>query len=107
MSVRTSLLSIATCLVPAASCLVLAPACSGEVPRGRLSWFGIGRKPPSMLLELRLTQNDPVRPNLLQVVAVFRTSDGSPATSQTWRAKCVQHYINLRGYLIGVTEPVG
>ncbi len=77
-----------------------------EPPRKRLSWFGIPRKPAPILLELHLEQNDPQRPNLLQVSALFRSTDGTPATDEHWRARCVQHYIDLRGYLIGQTELV-
>jgi serine/threonine-protein kinase len=74
--------------------------------KGRLSWFTLGRRPGPILLELRLSQNDPVRPNKLHVSALFRPGDWTPATDPNWRARCVKHYIDLRGYLIGLTEAV-
>jgi len=73
---------------------------------GRFSWFGLSRKAAGTELELRLSQSDPERENLLQVSALFRSADGTPPTDKVWRARCVQTYINLRGYLMGQTEAV-
>ena len=85
---------------------VRLPGTWDEAVKGRLSWLGLIRKPAPILLELRLLQNDPARPNLLQVAALFRSTDGTPAHDPHWRARCVKHYIDLRGYLIGLTEAV-
>ena len=57
-------------------------------------------------MELRLHQTDPDRPNLLLVDALFRPGDSTPATDSHFKSRCVKHYIELRGYLIGLTEAV-
>ena len=57
-------------------------------------------------LELRLVQNDPHKENLLQITALFRAPHGTHPTDRVWRTRCVQTYINLRGYLMGQTEVV-
>jgi serine/threonine-protein kinase len=74
-------------------------------PKGRLSWLGFARKPGPIVLELYLQQTDG-RENLLQIQALFRPADSTPATDQHWRARCVAHFINLRGYMIGQTAVV-
>jgi serine/threonine-protein kinase len=79
---------------------------SVEIPRGRLSWFSFNRRPGPIVLELRLQQTDEARPNRLLIDALFRPGDHTPATDPTFRARCIKHYIDLRGYLIGQTEPV-
>jgi serine/threonine-protein kinase len=85
---------------------VRLPGANGSVPKGRLSWFGFARRPGPILLELRLQQIEGARESLLHIDARFRPGDGTPATDAAWRARCVAHYINLRGYLIGQTEMV-
>jgi hypothetical protein len=72
---------------------------------GPLSWFKLGRKLSQTQLELRLIQDDPVRQNLLTIEARFRPAEGV-SQNQLWRARCVQHFINLRGYLMGQVETV-
>jgi serine/threonine-protein kinase len=72
---------------------------------GPLSWFKLGRKLSPTQLELRLIQDDPVRQNLLTIEAKFRPGEGA-TQNQLWRARCVQHFINLRGYLMGQVETV-
>jgi serine/threonine-protein kinase len=79
----------------------------GSAQGGRLSWLGLARKPGPIVLELRLQQLEGHRENLLNIDALFRPGDSTPATDPRWRARCVAQYINLRGYLIGQTEPVG
>ena len=79
---------------------------AGKRPSGGpLSWLGLG-KAPRTEMELRLVQNDPHKENLLQITALFRPPHGTPPTDRVWRTRCVQTYINLRGYLMGQTEVV-
>jgi serine/threonine-protein kinase len=78
---------------------------SFEAPKGRLSWFNF-RRPGPIVLELQLVQNDPERPNLLHITALFRPGDSTPATDPSWRSRCVKHYLYLRGYMIGLSEAV-
>jgi eukaryotic-like serine/threonine-protein kinase len=72
---------------------------------GPLSWFKLGRKQSPTQLELRLIQDDPVRENHLTIEARFRPGEGA-SQNQLWRARCIQHFINLRGYLMGQVETV-
>lgn len=79
---------------------------AGKRPSGGpLSWLGLG-KAPHTEMELRLVQNDPHKENLLQITALFRAPHGTHPTDRVWRTRCVQTYINLRGYLMGQTEVV-
>lgn len=71
--------------------------------KGRLSWLGLGRKPGPIIVELHLQQTEG-RHSHLHIDARFRPGDSTPATDAGWRARCVAHYINLRGYLIGKSE---
>lgn len=73
---------------------------------GALSWLGLSRKPDATHLELRLLQDDPERQHHLTIEARFRLGDGSSPGGRMWRACCVQHFINLRGYLMGQMESV-
>jgi hypothetical protein len=41
----------------------------------------------------------------LTIEARFRPGEGA-TQNQLWRARCVQHFINLRGYLMGQVETV-
>lgn len=84
---------------------VRLPAGGTLAPRGRLSWLGIGRRPGPIVLELHLQQTEG-RESLLQIAARFRPGDSTPATDEHWRARCVAHFINLRGYMIGHTAAV-
>jgi serine/threonine protein kinase len=87
---------------------VLLPAGKGAEANGgsRLSWLGLMKKPTNTQLELRLIQDDPERENLLTIEARFRPSDHGQSGRESWRNRCVQHFINLRGYLMGQTEMV-
>jgi serine/threonine-protein kinase len=69
----------------------------------RLSWFA--RRPGPIILELHLRQTGG-RESTLQVQALFRPGDSTPATDEAWRARCMAHFINLRGYLMGQTAVV-
>jgi serine/threonine-protein kinase len=87
---------------------VLLPTSRGNEPTngGPLSWLGLARRPCHTHLELRLIQDDPQRENLLTIEARFRPGEGSSIGSESWRGRCVQHFINLRGYLMGQVESV-
>jgi serine/threonine-protein kinase len=71
---------------------------------GPLAWLGLARKPHHTMLELRLIQDEAEQENLLTVEARFRPDDGSAFRDTRWRARCVHHFINLRGYLMGQIE---
>ncbi len=73
---------------------------------GPLSWLGLRRKPTHTDVELRLIRHDPQRENHLTIEARFRQGDGAGPGDRDWRARCVQHFINLRGYLMGQVETV-
>jgi serine/threonine-protein kinase len=60
-----------------------------EVNNGPLSWLGLSRKPNHTLLD---------------VEARFRPDETSSLGDKRWRARCVNHFINLRGYLMGQVE---
>src|SRR5439155_9831764 len=66
---------------------------------GPLSLLGLGKLPRTEM-ELRLVQNDPHKENLLHITARFRPPHGTHPTDRVWRTRCVQTYINLRGYLM-------
>jgi serine/threonine-protein kinase len=76
----------------------------GQEGGGPLQWLGLGRRQKVTQLELRLEQTDPQRENQLQISALYRPTSGTVPTDPLWRARCVQNYINLRGYLMGNTE---
>jgi serine/threonine-protein kinase len=82
---------------------VRLPGGGSSAPRRRLSWFS--RKPGPIILELQLRQTGG-RESVLEVQARFRPGDSTPATDETWRARCAAHFINLRGYLMGQTAAV-
>jgi serine/threonine-protein kinase len=75
-----------------------------EQTNGPLSWLGLSRKSNHTFLELRLIQHEPERENLLTVEARFRPDETSSLGDKRWRARCVNHFINLRGYLMGQVE---
>jgi eukaryotic-like serine/threonine-protein kinase len=88
---------------------VVLPGAQAREPNssgGPLSWLGLTRKPNTTTLELRLIQDDPLRENLLSIEARFRPGGGGSIGNERWRARCVQHFINLRGYLMGQVESV-
>ena len=71
-------------------------------PIGGIPEAAIRRKAGPIVLELHLRQSDG-RDGKLQVHALFRPGDRTPATDDHWRARCLGHFINLRGYLMGQT----
>jgi serine/threonine protein kinase len=81
---------------------VRLPGGGSVAPRGRLSWLGISRRAGPIVLEMHLQQTEG-RESLLQIAVRFRPGDSTPATDPHWRARCVAHFINLRGYMIGAT----
>jgi serine/threonine-protein kinase len=84
---------------------VRLPGGGSMAPRSRLSWLGFARKPGPIVLELHLRQLEEGE-SQLQIQARFRPGDHTPATDEMWRARCVAHFINLRGYLMGQTAAV-
>ena len=84
---------------------VRLPAGGSLPPKPRRSWLGLARKAGPIILELHLQQSDG-RDSRLQVHARFRPGDRTPATDEHWRARCLGHFINLRGYLMGQTAAV-
>lgn len=69
-----------------------------------LAWLGLGRKPGPITMEIRLTQPDPTRETKLHIDVVFRPAPGTSSEDQYWRSRCVQVYIEFRGYMIGATD---
>ena len=43
---------------------------------------------------------------MLSIEARFRPGQGLSPTNEIWLPGCVQHFINLRGYLMGQMETV-
>jgi serine/threonine-protein kinase len=84
---------------------VRLPGGGSMAPTGRLTWLGFPRRPGPIVLELYLQQMDE-RENVLNIQARFRPGDHTPATDEHWRARCVAHFINVRGYLMGQMAPV-
>jgi eukaryotic-like serine/threonine-protein kinase len=72
---------------------------------GALKWIGLGKRSLPVFLELRMSVN-PTRDNQLQILARFRPGDVSLTHDPLFRPRCVNHFIGLRGYLIGATEAV-
>jgi eukaryotic-like serine/threonine-protein kinase len=85
---------------------VKLPSGGSHAPKPRRSWLGFALKPGPIILEMHLQQMDGGRENQLQIQARFRPGDQTPATDEFWRARCVAHFCNLRGYLIGQTAAV-
>jgi serine/threonine-protein kinase len=66
--------------------------------RGALSWFGIGRRPSIVDLELRLDRSNPTQQNLLHIT-VLLSSPNSRTSDERWRERCNEVFCNLRCYL--------
>jgi serine/threonine-protein kinase len=71
-------------------------------PSKPLSWFGIGRRPSGIDIELRLEKPDPARDNL-HIMVLMRSPSGEAPTDPNWRARCDRVYCDLRAYLMGTT----
>jgi serine/threonine-protein kinase len=84
---------------------VRLPAGGSFVSKPRRSWFGFPVKPGPIVLEMLLQQSTDGESHL-QIQARFRPGDRTPATDEFWRARCVAHFCNLRGYLMGQTAAV-
>jgi eukaryotic-like serine/threonine-protein kinase len=69
-----------------------------------LGWFGFNRKSEPVYLELHLHQLDPYGGNKLLIQAVFRPQSVHQLSESSWRERCTQTYIDLRGYMMGMTE---
>jgi serine/threonine protein kinase len=81
------------------------PGGGSLAPKSRLSWLGLARRPGPIIIELHMLQLE-AGASHLQVQARFRPGDHTPSTDEFWRARCVAHFINLRGYLMGQTAAV-
>jgi serine/threonine-protein kinase len=81
------------------------------VPKGKgaFSWLGIGRRPGQIEVDLYLDRLDATRESMLQITVAMRPGRGDSIADASWRARCDQIFIDLRGYLMGKsgsTEPV-
>jgi len=81
------------------------------VPKGKgaFSWLGIGRRPGQIEVDLYLDRLDATRESMLQITVAMRPGRGDSSADASWRARCDQIFIDLRGYLMGKsgsTEPV-
>lgn len=70
---------------------------------GALKWIGLGKKVLPVFLDLRMSVH-PDKGNQLQIMARFRPGHPSLTNDPLFRPRCVNHFIGLRGYLIGATE---
>jgi serine/threonine-protein kinase len=78
--------------------------CVYETPTRGLSWLGLSRKPP-IDLELRLQRAEPGRDNQLRITVTFRSIGADLNADAAWRALCTRIYCDLRGYLMGQSNP--
>jgi eukaryotic-like serine/threonine-protein kinase len=69
---------------------------------GPFSWIGLGRKSGLIDVELRMEQADSRRPGLLKIAVLMRSPNGELPDDPTWRYRCNQVFIDLRGYLMGL-----
>jgi serine/threonine-protein kinase len=72
-----------------------------DLPRGTLSWLGIGRKPTLIDMELRLERAAMERDSLLNITVVLRPTNKEVANTPEWRERCSQIYCDLRAYVMG------
>ncbi len=71
------------------------------VPKGPLSWLGLGRRSPLINMELRLERNNPTQQSLLHITVLMRSADSTPVSDPLFRARCGQVFCDLRAYLMG------
>ncbi|MEZ6140096.1 MAG: serine/threonine-protein kinase [Zavarzinella sp.] len=64
-------------------------------------WLSKPRKSEYLWVELHLDVMDQMRANHLLVQVVFRPNAISQLQDAAWRERCMQSFINLRGYLMG------
>jgi serine/threonine protein kinase len=73
---------------------------------GALRWVGLGKRTLPAFLDLRMT-TQPGRESQLQILVRFRPGHATLGHDPLFRSRCVNHFIGLRGYLIGATEAAG
>ncbi len=66
-----------------------------------LTWLGLGRKSPSIELELHLRKRDPKQPNLLSIKVIMRPVGGGKLPEQPeWHKRCRKLHAALKAYLM-------
>ncbi len=73
------------------------------VPRGPLSWFGVGRQDGLVEMELRLERSNASQQNILHITVMMRSPDRRAVISPSWRRRCDQIFCDLRAYLAGAS----
>lgn len=64
-------------------------------------WLGFSRKVDPLFLELHLHQADVRIANKLFIQVVFWPQSANQLSDPSWRERCTQAFIDLRGYLMG------
>ncbi|HEV3237611.1 MAG TPA: serine/threonine-protein kinase [Gemmataceae bacterium] len=68
--------------------------------RNSLSWFGLGRKPEGIEVELLLQKSNAFNESVLHITCIFRSVDNDPS-DRSWRKRTNAIYCDLRAYLMG------
>lgn len=65
------------------------------------STWGLFKKRGMIDMELRMERNNPTQPNFMLVTVVMSSPDKKSFLSASWRERCNQIFVELRGYLAG------
>jgi serine/threonine-protein kinase len=72
----------------------------------QVKWFGRSRRCGMIELDLRMYHSDPERPNRLSILVAVKPLDFHSPFDAAWREYTAQVFCDLRGYLMGHTEPI-
>jgi len=75
-----------------------------HTPTNPLAWFGLGRKPAVIELELRLQRAQHEHSSLLRITVLMRPWPNGAAANAEWRTRCTHIYCDLRAYLMGQSD---
>lgn len=65
------------------------------------STWGLFKRRGLIDMELQMERNNPAQPNSLLITVVMSSPDKRALLSQSWRERCNQVFVELRGYLAG------
>jgi serine/threonine protein kinase len=65
------------------------------------STWGLFKKRGLVDMELQMERTNPAQPNFLHITVVMTSPDKRALLSQSWRERCNQIFVELRGYLAG------
>jgi serine/threonine protein kinase len=72
------------------------------------SGWGLFKRRGAIDLELQMERTNPTQPNFLLITVVMSSPDKRSLLTPTWRERCNQIYVELRGYLAGSSvSPIG